>query len=139
VARFKIGEKLYSTASLDEVSLRDIIRFNTQAESLGIAERWHDVEVAAAEMASGTQAAAMAHPMRNVVIGVTIWASRLVAGEDVTFEQAVTFPVRELTMLPDPEDRKSGKAKGAKRAPAKKKTATRSGSGRAAEPRAQAQ
>lgn len=122
MARFKIGDKVYSTAMLDEVTLKDIIRFNTQAEDLGIAEKWHDVEVAAAQMASAKAAEAMAHPMRNVVIGVTIWASRLIAGEEITFEQAVDFPIKDLTLLPDPADRKksAGKAKGAKKAPAKK-------------------
>ena len=114
MARFKIGDRIYTTASLDEVSLRDLIKFNSQAAELGIAERWPDIERLAQVFDGLTEAEAEAHPDKLLLIGVTIWVSRRVAGEDLAFGDAIDIPLSQLEFIPDPEDRKPGKAKGAK-------------------------
>lgn len=128
-ARFKIGTKVYTTAALDEISLRDLILFNTQAADLGLEERWADVERIATEMSNLDEAGAEAHPGKMLMIGVTIWASRRLAGEQVTLEQAVDIPLNSIAFLPATEDRKPGPTK-ARKGPAKK--ATRPASGPAA-------
>src|SRR5205085_8935228 len=46
------------------------------------------------------------HPYAGWVLGVTIWASRRLAGEEVTFREAIDFPMRKLTFLEDPGDRR---------------------------------
>lgn len=123
MARFTLFGTTYNTASLDAISLKHLMLFNDQAEDMGMRRRWHDVERIAEEMDGMTSAEADRHPERLMMIGVTIWASRVIAGDPVTLEQAVDFPMSEITFIPDPEDRKPGKAKAAKKA-AKKSTRT---------------
>lgn len=133
--RFRLRGKLYEMSSINEISLKDLLLFNTQAEELGIPERWADVELAALDMsAMKTAREGLTHPMRNVVIAVTVWISRRAAGEDLSFSDAIDFPLAEVEFLPDPGDRKAGPTKGAaKKRPAKKgsKASGRAG-GRAA-------
>ena len=119
-ARFRLHGKLYSTAALDEISLKDLVLFNSQAEEIGMARKWSDVERAAFEVASMTPAEADLHPDKLLVIAVTIWASRRMAGDLVTFGEAIDFPVKDIEFLPATEDRKPGKRNGARKAPAKK-------------------
>jgi len=124
-ARFKIGSKVYSTAALDEVTLRDLMLFNTQAEDMGLSERWSDVERIGCEMAALDEDAAEAHPGKMLMIGVTVWASRRLAGEQVSLEEAVDIPVKSISFLPATEDRKPGPTKARKgppKSPAKKAT-----------------
>lgn len=120
MARFKLGEKVYSPAGLDEISLKDLVLFNTQAEQMGLSARWSDVEQAGQEMAELSEADAERHPNKMLVIAVTIWIARRGAGEDLSFGEAIDFPMSAITFLADPEDRKPGKPKGAKKAPAKR-------------------
>lgn len=113
--RFKIGEKIYNTAALDELSLLDIVMFDTQAKALGADFRWSDLEAAALELDGLSEAEAERHPRKLLVIAVTIWAARRLAGEAISFEQAIDFPANQLQMIADPGDRKPGKPKGAKK------------------------
>jgi hypothetical protein len=112
--RFKIGDQVYTTASLDELTLKDIILFDTMAENMGLSARWYDVEQAAYELQAMTDVdAADRHPRKYLVIGVTIWAARRVAGEAAPFEDAIDFKMSDFTVLPSTEDRRPGKPKGA--------------------------
>ena len=120
MARFKLRGKVYSTAALDELPLKALVLFDDQAAEIGMSRRWSDVETAAAEISAAKSADAEFHPSRYLVIAVTIWASRLTSGEPLTFGEAIDFPLKDIEFLPEPEDRKPGKAKGAKKAPAKR-------------------
>lgn len=116
MARFKLGEKVYSPAGLDEVSLKDLVLFNTQAADMGLAERWSDVEAASEEIAAMSERDAERHPGKFLVIAVTIWIARRAAGEDLSFGDAIDFPMSSISFIADPEDRKPGKRNGAKKA-----------------------
>jgi hypothetical protein len=124
--RFKIGEKTYETTSTDQVSLRDLVLFNTQAAELGIPERWGDVEAAMREMDDLDKVQANRHPAKFLVMAVTVWAARRAVGEDLTFSEAIDVPVSQINIVPDPQDHKPGKAKGGQK--------PRKGSARAAAP-----
>lgn len=113
--RFKIGEQVYNTAALDELSLLDIVMFDSQAIGMGADFRWADLEQAALELDGLSEREAERHPRKLLVIAVTIWAARRIAGEAISFEQAIDFPANQLQMLPEPGDRKPGKPKGAKK------------------------
>jgi hypothetical protein len=131
MARFKLHGRTYNTAALDEISLKDLLMFNSQAEDLGLRRNWADVERVLEELATMSRDDAERHPERFLVISTTIWAARRIAGEDVTLEQAVDFEIKAIEFLPEPQDHQPGKRKGvAKKAPAKK--STRKGSARAA-------
>jgi hypothetical protein len=112
MARFVIDGKTYTTTALDEVPLKDLIRFNTEAADMGLRERWNDVQRAAVEMDGMTSAEAEDHPDSLLVMAVTIWVSRRLAGEDLAFGDAVDVPMNQIKFLADPGDRK-GPTKGA--------------------------
>lgn len=113
--RFKIGSRVYTSSALDQVTLRDLTLFDDQARDMGWSKKWSDVERIATEIDEMSEDEAEKHPDRFVMIAVTIWVSRRVAGEQVTLDQALDFPLSKLDFLPDSEDRKPGKAKGAKK------------------------
>jgi hypothetical protein len=91
------------------------VLFNTQAADMGLAEKWSDVERISAEFDAMSEAEAENHPDKLLMIGVTVWVSRRASGEDLSFGDALDFPISSLDFLPEPEDRKPGKPKGAKK------------------------
>lgn len=111
--RIKIGDKVYPTVARDEISLRDLMLFNTQAEEFGVT--WGDVEQVMGEWEGLTEEQAERHPQKFLVIGVTLWMSRRAAGEDVTFSEAVDVNLADVDFLPEPQDKSPGKAKAAKK------------------------
>lgn len=137
--RFRLNGKTYEMSAINEISLKDLVLFNTQAEDMGLRNfRWDDVERTYQEISKlkSPQEAAK-HPNRHLMIAVTVWISRQKAGDNVTLEEAISFGMDEIEFLPDPEDRKPGPTRGAskRKAPAKKATkkaaASRTASARA--------
>lgn len=128
--RFKIGERIYHSTTLEDLSLKDIVLFNQQADEIGLQARWADLEQASEEIAEMTVAEADRHPHKFLVIAATVWASRRLAGEDLAFGEAIDFPASDFVLLPEPEDKKPGKPKGAsKPRKAPKKTVASSPAG----------
>lgn len=119
--RFRLDGKVYSVGALEDVSLRDVMLFNTQAADMGLAATWADVERVSEEMSAADKDEAEKHPDALLMLGVTIWATRRIAGDEVTFGDAVDFPLSALTWLPDTEDRKPGKGKARKGSKSKPK------------------
>ena len=117
--RFRIGEKVYQTTALDEISLKDLVLFNGQAEEIGLSYRWHDVERLAQEFEELSEAEAEAHPDKLLLIAVTVWVARRAGGDVVTFGEAIDIPMARLEFLPDAEDKRPPKAKGGKKRPPK--------------------
>jgi hypothetical protein len=111
--RIKVAGKVYTPIARDEVSLRDLMLFNHQARDFGIT--WAEVTEMMEEWDDLSEEEAASHPNLYMVIGVTIWMSRRAAGEDLTFSEAVDVNLGDVDFIPDPEDRKPGKAKGAKK------------------------
>ena len=121
--RFMIGTTTYSAADLDRLALKDILLLEQQTADLGHALKWATVERWTTELDAlakiavdkskpkAAREAAMAerndHPGHLWVMALVIWASRRLAGEPITFVEAVDFPIGDLTFLPEPEDHKS--------------------------------
>jgi hypothetical protein len=116
-ARFKIGDRIYSTSSIDKVSLKDLLLFQADLKELGFTDSWSDIESAAQQMASNPEGAE-SHPLALLLFATTIWASRRAAGEDIRFIDAIDVEMSELTILPATQDKAPGKAKGSKSTPA---------------------
>ncbi|MGX7679074.1 hypothetical protein ACSMXN_09250 [Jatrophihabitans sp. DSM 45814] len=136
--KFMIGDRLYNDAALDQLSLKDILILEMETEKLGrplkfaqvqgwaeefnrLADRMADKRATAAVRAEAEKSLTE-HEGALWVTAITIWASRKIAGEEITFGAAIDFPMGSLRILPEPEDRK---------APADP-TRARPGSGRAA-------
>lgn len=119
--RFKLGTVVYSTATLDEISLKDLLGLQGELDQLGIKETWSDIETAGQELGKLPEAQAQQHPMALLLFAVTVWASRRAAGEVIRFTDAIDFPMSQITFLSDPGDhKKAGPTKARKGTQAKK-------------------
>jgi hypothetical protein len=140
--RFKIGETLYDGANLDRLSLKDILLLENATEALGRPLKWHEIQQWTEELDRLAMAAAHGinkaardaameernrHPGNIWVMALVIWASRRLAGESISFEDAIDFPMADLEFLPDPKDERAANPTKARPTP--------KGSGRAAKPR----
>jgi hypothetical protein len=106
--KFKIGTVTYDAASIDMVTLKDILLLEKETGELGHPLRWSDVKLMAEEMAAlKTDKQREDHPDSIWMLAITIWASRRVAGELLTFGDAVDFSMSDLTFIDDPQDHKA--------------------------------
>lgn len=126
--KFKVGETTYTAASLDELTLKMVLELEQESAELGRVLHLADIQAMANRIDSmKTDQQRGEHPDAPWVIAVTVWASRRLAGEKLTFSEAVDVPMKDLVFLKEPQDHKRP-ANPTKR-PAKV-------SGRAAKPRA---
>lgn len=123
MARFSIDGRIYNTASVDEISLKDLVLFKTQAADIGLNVSWPDIEQAVDQISAMKTDEAGNHPEFLTVIAVTIWVSRRLAGEDLAFGDAIDVPMGKLKFLPEPEDRKPNPTKGAAKKSSRKVSA----------------
>lgn len=107
--RFKIRETTYNAASLYSLSLRQILQLEMETKDFGRELHLADIQALTDELdAISDPKKRGASPAATWVLAVTIWATRNLAGEKITFEQAVDFPMDQLTILPEPEDHRQG-------------------------------
>lgn len=106
--RLKIGDRVYTEAALDEVSIKDLLVFDPQVAALGLPYRWKDVEKLGEEFAQlekdGKKAEMEGHPDGLFFLAVVVWVTRRTAGEDITFDEAISVPMSKIEWLPDPKD-----------------------------------
>lgn len=107
--RFKIADKVYEASSVDRLSMGHLLRIESETEAVGCRMTWAEVQALLEELAGIAEAEAENHPAALFVIGLTVWASRLNAGETVTLAEAVDFPLGDLQWLPEPGDHKEPK------------------------------
>lgn len=124
--RLKIRGQVYSSVQLDDIELGDIVLFNSHAIRDNLPVTWADIERAGREIQNLPDAEVGAHPMYPLTLGAAIWLSMRAAGEDVTFAEALKVKASDIDLLPEPEDKKPGKPKGA----TKPRKASAAGSGR---------
>jgi hypothetical protein len=111
----KIGSRVYAQPNMDDINLRDLLRFDVEVAELGLSKTWGDVERIQADLDGLDEAGRARHPERLFMVAAMVWLARRTAGEDVTFSEAVDIRIEDVAVLPDPEDRKSPKAKGGKK------------------------
>lgn len=105
--RFSIGSKVYDVKDVEDLSLWLLLELQSET-----ADTARPLDVATVQQMAATidklpdDDARKTHPDAPWLLGVTIWASRRMAGEEVTFREAIDFPMRQLTFLPAPADRK---------------------------------
>lgn len=122
--RFKLGGKVYTTADLDEVTLKQIVQLERQAADIGVPVRWSQIEQAQIEVGQLGENRDE-HPQSALLFAITIWASRVLSGEAVTFEQAIDVPIKAIEFLDPPTEPTPGAASG----PTKARKGTRKASG----------
>ena len=115
MSMLKIGAKVYSQPSMDDINLRDLLRFDVEVAELGLSKTWGDVERIQSELDGLGEDARAAHPERLFMVAAMVWLARRAAGEDVSFSEAVDIRIEDVTLIPEPEDRQPKKSKGAKK------------------------
>jgi hypothetical protein len=136
--KLKIGDQTYPLKSVDELSLLDLLLLERETRDLGrpltlsvISDMEKDV--GAATMGKATveerRRARQEHPDAPWLLAVSLWASRRAAGDKLTFEEAISFPLSELSFVREPGDPEDTPAEA-------DPTRARPGSGRAGKPQA---
>jgi hypothetical protein len=122
--RFKIGDTTYEASSVDRLSLANILRLESETADLGRSMKWSDIKAMIRNVEALSAEELDEHDDAPWVIGLSIWASRLNAGEQLSFEQAISFPLSDLEWIADPQDHqqaagpqkpRAASARGAKR------------------------
>jgi len=141
MARIRISGKTYAVVPIQKLSLRDIIALENESAELGRPLKYADVQALAAEIekhleiqaAEGKKQDPSTHPDWPWFFAILVWMARRHAGEDVSFVEAIEFPLDELEMLRDPGDFKAPKDP---QKPRRKAKAKAKASGRGAAPAA---
>lgn len=103
--RFKLQGRTYqATAVFDRVPLRDLLALEVELENLGRPMKWSQVRTMVQRISKLDDAES--DPDFLWFLGLLVWGTRRVAGESVTFEEAIDFGLGELQVIPEPEDRK---------------------------------
>lgn len=102
--RFKIADAEYDAATIEDVTLRDTLVFERQMADLGRPMSWPELMRMVMRLAAIADPSARGEdPDAMWSLAVTVWASKRLAGEDVTVAEAVDFRLSDLVFLPDPE------------------------------------
>jgi hypothetical protein len=120
VARFVLEGRTYTTASLDEITLLDVLAFGPSAEAVGLNVTWVEVEELAQLMAAAEPDVEFPTQDLLLVTAATIWASRRAAGDRVTFGEAIDVPMSEIRFLPPTKDNRPDPSKARKSSKARK-------------------
>lgn len=103
--RFKIGDgRVYDVTGIDRLSLANILRLEKETSELGRAMKWSELRAMVDRVADLDEEARDVDDDTPWVLALTVWASRLNAGDAITFEQAIDFPLGDFQQLPDPQD-----------------------------------
>jgi len=111
--KFRIGNDgpIYSVDAVDKLSLLDTLILQEQSEAMGRridAGVIEDLKKQLDELPNNRERGR--HPASLWMVAVGIFAARRVAGERISFEEAIDFPLADLQWLPDPQDRKPKKS-----------------------------
>lgn len=122
----------YDGKTIDSLSIKHVLQFNRECAEHGYPVTWQDIERIRAELVAIKDVRERErHPDALMLTAVSIWASRIAAGDEVTFEDVISLPLGRMAFILEPGDvPDESEAADPHRA--------RPGSGRAAEPRRKA-
>jgi hypothetical protein len=128
--RFQIADgPIYRFDAVERLTLKDYLLLEHQSEGLGRRITSNELETWQNEFAKlKTDEERKAYPNGAWLLAITLWAARRTGGDDISFDEAISFPMKDLRILPDPGDN----------APPADPTRARRGSARAAKPRPRA-
>jgi hypothetical protein len=106
--RFTIGDsKVYRLSAIDDLTLAMLLELEVETAELGRKITVGDVYAMNEELeACKTDDERKRHPNAAWMLAICIWATRRLSGENITFGEAISFPMRDLTYLPEPADKK---------------------------------
>lgn len=103
--RFVIAGTTYDARAIQSLTLKHVLAFNRESEREGYGVTWGDLEQLNGDIqAIRDEAEKRRHPGTLILLAVSIWASRIAAGEDIPFGDAIDVPLDQMEFLPDPQD-----------------------------------
>lgn len=102
-----IDGKKYPAATISDLSLRHTLELQRElaTENISRAKTWPEVRELVAEFAALPDDAARSnHPESLFLMAVTIWATRVTAGDNVTLLEAVDVPAASVKWVAEPTD-----------------------------------
>jgi hypothetical protein len=125
-----IDGKVYDGRTIDSLTIKHALQFNRECEAGGYGVNWADVERVRAEVIDLGEESGAKHPQALLLTAVSVWATLVAAGEEVTFESVISRPLGQMTFIVDKPAEPAPESPDPQRA--------RPASGRAAAPRAKA-
>lgn len=101
--RIVIAGKVYQGKAIDALSIKHALAFDRYCAENEFGWRWADVEKARTEILTlETNDERRAHPAALMMTALTIWASRIAEGDDVTFDDVISAPLESMLFVSDP-------------------------------------
>jgi hypothetical protein len=127
-----IDGNVYQAATIDTLSIKHALQFDRECREHGYPLTWRDVERVRAEMSVlATDDERQEHPDALLLTAVTVWASRIAAGDAVTFDEVISAPLGSMRFILDADELAASKGE---KAATPDPHRARPGSGRAAAP-----
>lgn len=107
-----IGDKHYPSVSIDQLSLAHVLTLQRELviTNVSSAKTFADVQGLIHEFSALPAAERANHPEAIFLAAVTIWATRVSAGESLTLLEAVDIPASSVRWIAEPHDREPGVA-----------------------------
>lgn len=125
----EIDGKRYPVKAMEDLELRHVALLQHElSNNPGITslKGWGDIRRAIGEWGNLPAGEREAHDEGLFLTCLTIWAARVLAGEDLTLLEAVSVPLRLVNWIVEPSDRRDGEAEGkARKRPSDSGGATR--------------
>lgn len=116
--QLRIGERVYETAAIDQITLADIATLQAELGVLAAsgtpitsARTWGDVQRLYGEFSAMPKAAQQDHPEGMFLTCLTVWATRRIAGEKLGLLDAVDVPVSQIRWIQTPDDHQAADPK----------------------------
>ena len=111
-----IDGKTYPRATMDDLSLKQVLTLQREmvAHELTSAKSWAEVGELITEFASQSNETRKRNPEAPFLVAVTIWATRVCAGEEVSLLDVVSMPLSKLNSVKwveEPEDKQAAEGK----------------------------
>lgn len=104
--KIKIADRIYPVAVLDDLTLKMLLQLEQETAEFGHPMRANDIRLISDRMRKlDNDEERAADPDVLWLTATVIWSARKLAGEDVTFDQAVDFPMSDLSYIAEPQDR----------------------------------
>jgi hypothetical protein len=130
-----IDGKVYEGKMIDELSIKHALLFDRECADHGYPWRWADVERVRAEVKQLSRDEAEKHPEALLLTAVSVWAARVLAGDEVTFTEAIETPFERMAFIvdappaeeaPDPRRARPGSGRaGAPKSSSRKRTSAK--------------
>lgn len=134
-ARFILRGKTYSTIGPADMTVKMLLELEQETADFGRRITLAEFERMSADYNEHLKlgGSALTHPAYLWLMGIAVWGAKKMAGEDVTFAEAIDFAPQEMKEIPAPRDHqaKSTRKAAAKSAPRKARPAKKAASGRA--------